>query len=183
MNTYVQTASTFFLGLTTALIATLLLLALLPTHDDERHTAIKISMIPFVSGDLSFLEENERSHMQDVKVLIYILLLVFVISLLTAYYHGLHRYGAYGLLLFLAFCSGIALRGFGNFWEKFHLVLFPQGNWQFPPTSNLIQLYPESYFLAASLLFAAILIIITGFLLDKRVREKFPRRRVMVRLL
>lgn len=39
----------------------------------------------------------------------------------------------------------ISLILFRTFFNIFHQLLFPQGNWTFPPNSTLIQLFPESF--------------------------------------
>lgn len=173
----IKTLNGFFLGLSAAVIITFLLLGILPTHDSAEHTAIKLSFIPFVDVNLSFLTEYEQSHMADVRVLIYTSIVLFLLALWTSRSFGVHRFSGYGLLLVLAFLTGVALKGFSGFWEKFHHVLFPQGNWAFSPDSVLIQLYPENYFFAASLIFAAILIIIASvFIQDAWRRRLFQKQ-------
>lgn len=46
-----------------------------------------------------------------------------------------------GLLISLSIC----LVFFSYFFEKFHQVLFPQGNWIFPADSMLITVFPETF--------------------------------------
>jgi uncharacterized membrane protein len=55
-----------------------------------------------------------------------------------------------GFLIILSTC----LLFFSFFFEKFHMVLFPGGNWQFPADSMLITLFPEIFW---QLMLAAIL--------------------------
>jgi uncharacterized membrane protein len=35
---------------------------------------------------------------------------------------------------------------FETLFTYFHLTLFPQGNWMFPPDSILVQFYPATFF-------------------------------------
>ena len=35
---------------------------------------------------------------------------------------------------------------FDFLFTKFHHIFFPQGNWQFPASSNLINLFPQTFF-------------------------------------
>jgi len=183
-NVLIKTLNGFFLGLSATVIITFLFLGVLPTHDSNEHTAIKLSFIPFVNPNLGFLTQNEQSHMADVRTLVYTSVVLFLLTLWTSRNFGVHRFSGYGLLLVLAFLTGIALKGFSGFWEKFHQVLFPQGNWTFPADSMLIQLYPENYFFAASLIFAAILIIIASVFIQDAWRKRLFRKQVKkVRLL
>ncbi len=174
----VKTLNGFFLGLSAAVIITFLILGILPTHESDEHTAIKLSFVPFINPNLSFLNEDEQSHMSDVRNLVYASVVLFLLSLWSSRNFGVHRFSGYGLLLFLAFLTGIALKGFSGFWEKFHHVLFPQGNWSFPADSILIQLYPENYFFAASLLFAAITVIIAAIFIQDAWRRRLFRKQV-----
>lgn len=49
------------------------------------------------------------------------------------------------LLAALIVIFGIALLLFPIFFDAFHQVLFPQGNWSFPANSLLIQIFPEDF--------------------------------------
>ncbi len=44
----------------------------------------------------------------------------------------------------------------------FHLVFFPQGNFLFPPTSNLIRLYPEPYWYGVTIRIGAAFVVAAG---------------------
>jgi len=175
-NVIVKTLNGFFLGLSATIIITFLLLGVLPTHNASEHTAIKLSFIPFVNVDLSFLSEDEQAHMGDVRTLIYTSIVLFFLAFWSSRSFGVHRFSGYGLLLMLAFLTGAALKGFSGFWEKFHHILFPQGNWSFPPDSMLIQLYPESYFFATSLIFAALLIMVASVFIQDAWRKQLFRK-------
>lgn len=49
------------------------------------------------------------------------------------------------ILIGMLFFSCVCLVLFPLFFELFHTLLFPQGNWAFPPDSLLIQLFPEIF--------------------------------------
>lgn len=100
----------------------------------------------------------EISHLKDVKEVMektdytfYFLLLA--CGAIFAYKYKDKKYlkklllwgGGISAGLFVLF-SVLALTGF-NFWfEVFHQVFFPQGNWVFPGDSLLIQTFPASFF-------------------------------------
>ncbi|MBU4482238.1 DUF1461 domain-containing protein [Patescibacteria group bacterium] len=52
----------------------------------------------------------------------------------------------FGLIVGIAVISLISLLFFDRFFELFHLILFPQGNWQFNASSLMIQTYQQSFF-------------------------------------
>lgn len=115
---------------------------------------------------LSFLDENEQSHMMDVRrvlngfrvifavlIMLVLLQLYLIVRLQTTSKKNkscaLRRsllWGGVGALALAALLALSSLIDFTSFWTAFHLVLFPQGNWQFPYTSALITLFPEQFF-------------------------------------
>jgi integral membrane protein (TIGR01906 family) len=136
-------------------------------------------------GDLyNGFNEKESNHLNDVKILINQsknLLLILSITLITLLAIILFNNqninkviistGITGLILPIPFL----LFSFTNIFTKFHLIFFPQGNWQFPFNSLLIQLFPKQFFLDAIILIIlkssifSILMIIMGFyLVNKR---------------
>jgi integral membrane protein (TIGR01906 family) len=107
----------------------------------------------------SVFDAKEASHMQDVKnvvnkgedFLIFLCLLnIVLISFLIFYADDKTKAlsktfifsGIFGL--FLPLIS--VFFSFSNLFEKFHLIFFPQGNWMFPSSSLLIQLFPSQFF-------------------------------------
>lgn len=172
-------------GLLAAFIAMFILLVILPTHPgNEQHRAIMNLLIPGVDADLSFLTEKEFSHMQDVKFLTNMLLVVFIIGVFTLKkidFGMRERYAGYGLLGLVALVGGLGAGGFDALWMKFHVVFFPQGNWMFPYDSILITLYPESYFLGAALVFAGFVLLVAAALIQgvwyKQVFQKPARHK------
>lgn len=158
-----------FLGsLVVAFIVLFLILNVLSTHPgNERHASIMQYLTPGVSADLSFLTTAEEEHMQDVKILFNSALILLVLCVFYLYKQGVPKtkYAGYSLLALVAFAAGMALNGFTSFWVRFHLVFFPQGNWQFPVDSVLITLYPETYFLNAALIFAGLVLLAAAALI------------------
>jgi integral membrane protein (TIGR01906 family) len=157
-------------GLIAAFILVFILLAILPTHPgNDQHTEVMKFLIPGVNADLEFLNQDELDHMQDVKILIDVLLVIFVIGVFTLKKTGFkmrERFSGYGLLLVVAFFAGMSLKGFSGAWTNFHKIFFPQGGWYFPADSTIITMYPESYFFSAALLFTGFVIAIAGLLIQ-----------------
>ena len=132
------------------------------------------------------LSEAENSHLSDVKHLIdffrvlYGLILVGALALigwdikkkrLKELGEGMEWSGLISMgLLFLSFISSFF---FTQFFTVFHWILFPMGNYAFPATSLLIQLYPESLFLKGfeiilgMVLMQSVILLLFGYLLKK----------------
>lgn len=155
------------LGLFGSVIITFVILFLLPTHpDNEQHTQIMLYVGIPLTGDISFLTSSEYSHMRDVKVLFWTMCIFFLLAGIP-YIWKFEKYNAQHYLYAIAGIGSIlilgalmASSGFSGFWEFFHRIFFPQGNWQFPFKSTLITLYPESYFLGASTIFFGVCCIV-----------------------
>ncbi len=109
--------------------------------------------------------ENEKSHLQDVKNLItginyaiYGILLIIIsliMVLLLIYRKDLHSF--FKIIGFSFMITGFSILlislvlyifagSFSDLFVKFHLIVFPWGNWQFPDTSILIKMFPEQFF-------------------------------------
>ena len=77
--------------------------------------------------------------------------------------------GAIGAVAAVAFDAAFLL---------FHEVVFPQGNFLFPPGSNLLVIYPEPYWygvtlrIAVSFLAVAALVALAGHLALRRTRAR-----------
>lgn len=108
-----------------------------------------------LDGRRPVLDAAERSHMQDVGVVVRSLAAVEAVSLGVVLLAGRHlaahrRLRARVLQIAALSVGGLAaLAGvtfvvaFDVAFTAFHLVFFPGGNWQFPPSSNLIRFFPE----------------------------------------
>jgi len=117
-----------------------------------------------LTGDGPVLEPSERSHMRDVGGVVRPLLLLEVGALVVLLLVGRRLRRERGrrgrLLLAGAAAIGVAAVALGLFFAlafdtaftAFHLVFFPQGNWQFSADSNLIRLFPQPLWFDAALL-------------------------------
>ena len=118
---------------------------------------------PPTSGN-SLWTEDEVSHMADVrrvfegaKFLVPVALVVIVIRLQRARLRGgqamwqLIRDGSAAAAIIVAAIGVLSVVAFEPLFLAFHYVFFPQGNFVFPPTSNLIRLYPDWYWEGMSL--------------------------------
>ena len=130
---------------------------------------------------LSIFMPEERSHLEDVWVIIHwvkaisalsLILLIGVLvhlSRLGGFRENIRRtliYGAISTLALLAIIFVLSLN-FPSFFEGFHRLLFPQGNYTFPAEYLLIKLFPQGFFedYARKMFFhAAILSLICLFL-------------------
>jgi hypothetical protein len=118
---------------------------------------------PATSGD-SLWTDDEVAHMADVrrvfegaKFLVPVALVVIVIRLQRARLRGgqamwqLVRDGSAAAAVIVAAIGVLSVVAFEPLFLAFHYVFFPQGNFLFPPTSNLIRLYPDWYWEGISL--------------------------------
>ncbi|MBN1386403.1 DUF1461 domain-containing protein [Candidatus Woesearchaeota archaeon] len=130
-----------------------------------------------------FWDESEKSHMHDVKELIrrgvylYYGLIIMIIILLYLIY--LLKPEEYFFNISIAFImAGAAIgasqiityslsKNFESIFIKFHEIFFPQGNWMFG-SGNMIQLFPEQFFMDMSIkilhdtLMSGLLLLILG---------------------
>ena len=93
--------------------------------------------------------EQEKAHLVDVRRLLHYaeyLLELFAALFVFCAIGNWHKTTKYGTILLAAILLFSATIQFDSFFTKFHQIFFPQGNWQFPPDSMLIQFYPETFF-------------------------------------
>lgn len=134
-------------------------------------------------------DENENSHMHDVKLLIkglifleivliyaWILLFLAFISYKIDITHQLGKILFYSstVIIFLLIIFIITVKfAFDNAFIIFHKLFFPQGNWLFSPDSTMIKLFPQEFFsdvfikLLVNTTITTILIFIIGALILK----------------
>lgn len=147
-----------------------------------------------LKGDIEFFNQNEISHLEDVRLLIvrifillYISIFLFILfTALLLFERNMVRFFKnfsttvlvsssfiLGLLSILYFLGN----NFFSLFENFHLVFFPQGNWQFPEGSLIITIFPFGFFyefffnlLMASFIISIVLFIagITGLIVTKK---------------
>jgi hypothetical protein len=114
--------------------------------------------------DPPLFTDDEYAHMADVrrvfevaKFAVPVSLIVIVIRMQRARQRGgramwgLVRDGGVAAAIVLAAVGVVAAVAFEALFLAFHYVFFPQGNFLFPPTSNLIRLYPDWYWQGISL--------------------------------
>ena len=147
-------------------------------------------------AELNYFDAKEVSHMQDVKNLIalmdmmyYLSAIIFVCIFFYIYIqfnkdimkflektYSMIIYGAIAAMVFLVLFFIITVFYFEPFFIMFHLLFFPQGNWVFAPTSLLITIFPEQFFIDITLrifvfaLVQAIVFLIIGIWVRKNVR-------------
>jgi len=142
------------------------------------------------SGDnLDFdYTEKELAHLKDVQEVMQLMdsalvVLVFLGILLLVMYRRDRA-----LLQKLALWSGIytttftvmVLLGllffFDGLFTLFHTIFFPQGNWQFPVDSLLIQTFPGEFFVTVALLIFGVSLLLALLLIWRGLRKPFIPR-------
>lgn len=128
-----------------------------------------------VGGVVDFLKFNAdlseeftsdmKSHFHDVRlVMVFGWLLVFstVAGLFYARvdYNKVFWQSGVSICGFLVFLTSWILIDFDSLFTVFHLLLFPQGNWQFPSDSIIISLFPQEFFITT-----AIICVVFSFLI------------------
>ena len=114
--------------------------------------------------DQPFFTDDEYAHMADVrrvfdgaKFLVPLALVVIIVRLQRSRARSVRdmwslvRNGALIAAAAVAVIGVIATFAFDPLFLLFHEVFFPQGNFLFPPSSNLIRLYPDWYWQGISL--------------------------------
>ncbi|MBI2662727.1 DUF1461 domain-containing protein [Candidatus Woesearchaeota archaeon] len=130
----------------------------------------------------------EFSHMEDVKRVMNGVDYIFYICLILVLGVGLYYKKDKKLLINLSYYGGlvsvggivllllIILVSFNFFFAVFHQIFFPQGNWQFPANSLLIQTFPLDFFTGLSVkifLLALVLGLVlwgAGYYLRKKIK-------------
>lgn len=137
--------------------------------------------------------EKELSHLEDVKKRMIQIDLLFVSLIFINFFLGfyLHQRKKLFSALFLSSFLGAVISflalfsiliNFNWLFTLFHQIFFPQGNWVFPLESQLIEIFPEEFFISVSkkifvtfLLIEIILLIFAFFMKNKNVvnRKKY----------
>ena len=140
-----------------------------------------------VDAELSFMElserkklftENEVSHLVDVNQLLYgvkmfWLLLGISLVLMRKYLSEETIWVSAKVGILTTAVIGLtAIVGWESFFVLFHRVFFPQGNWAFPWDSNLLMIFPETFWqrMAGAILF--LMVIFLGIFIIFRKRFK-----------
>jgi integral membrane protein (TIGR01906 family) len=127
-----------------------------------------------LDGNTPILDASERSHMGDVGGLVRILALLEAIALATLLitWRRLRRERAVRGRLLLRAAAGVGAGAlvlgiffalaFDTAFAAFHALFFRAGTWQFGPDSNLIRLFPESFWFETSLLAGVSIVLSAG---------------------
>jgi len=103
-----------------------------------------------------FYAPSEASHLGDVRIHLYILLSAALLGLIViglglwrtrdrqAMWHASVR-GAWGVIIGVMVLIAVGMINFNSGFVWFHKILFPEGDYAFAPTSNLISLYPDPF--------------------------------------
>ncbi len=156
-----------------------------------------------LKGNINYFNNDEISHLLDVKILLnkifilfYSCLAVFLILTLFLYLINRRIYKFLrGISLIFLISSSVfiflvlLLYFFGNnffkLFENFHLIFFPQGNWAFPEGSLIITIFPFGFFydfffklVSNSLIIALVLFAfgITGVIVTKKLNNKLKMK-------
>lgn len=125
---------------------------------NESYYEIDKNTTRFVTGfDFKYdspFNQNEISHMTDVRNIIVteeIIYLILIITLLIFLFTGqIQIFKNVKLcaiiIIVIVLVLSVIMNFFDAFFNVFHKFLFPQGNWQFPSDSLMIQIYHESFF-------------------------------------
>lgn len=117
----------------------------------------------------------ERAHMADVRNVFIAAQIAAVLAAagllwvaIRAWRRGtlarLVRAGAVSALVAVAIVGTIAAVAFDAAFLLFHQIFFPQGNFLFAPGSNLLAIYPESYFYGVTVRIGASFLALAGVL-------------------
>ncbi len=111
---------------------------------------------------------EEKSHLEDVKTAILgaiISFFILVIALTYCVYKGdRHTILKKGSILLIAIIVIAIIVPFDFLFEIFHKIVFPQGNYIFPPDSILIKFYPNEFFATYAISIAILSLIIAAIL-------------------
>ena len=100
--------------------------------------------------------DAERAHLRDARLLLYLFVGLAIASLILVMAVLVHRpkvarrwravaRGGAGLAVGAVVVGVVGYFAFDALFTLFHEVFFPQGNWEFPPDSNMIRLYPYAF--------------------------------------
>jgi integral membrane protein (TIGR01906 family) len=156
------------------------------------------NMFSFFKGknELKYFNEEETSHMKDVKFVISginfvyysstiffiaIFIIIYLLSkkdklLFIEHLSKMILYGSSAALIFLVIVFLWTVFSFDTLFYLMHIGIFPQGNWMFDSSSLLITLFPEQFFFDMSLrifvyaIFQSGVFFLIGYWLRKQVK-------------
>ena len=124
-----------------------------------------------VNEEKSLFTESEISHLVDVNRLLTWMKAIWTITGLSLIMMGKERFllSAQKSLKLGVMLAGIvalfALIRWEAFFIGFHKLFFPQGNWAFPPDSNLLMIYPEYFWQRMAGLVTSTILVMYGVLM------------------
>ncbi len=139
--------------------------------------------IYFTAAEISHLDDVSRLYKPTEIVLNTLAVFAWAILFLAVYRNVNFRFalqlsGKILAGLLIAWSTGLLF--FSIFFEKFHELLFPGGNWSFPADSLLITIFPETFWkleLGAILLFVFLFVLLYRVLSSWLVQDPFEKIR------
>ncbi|GAA1808074.1 lipoprotein intramolecular transacylase Lit [Nesterenkonia flava] len=145
-------------------------------------------------GGEALFTTDEVSHMTDVKLVMWYVMLgglvLLLLTLILMWMIKAWRPGGVARALFAgawvtigmaAAVAVLAILDWNQFFNQFHEIFFPQGNWQFASDSTLIRLYPAQFWVDAGItigvlvLLAAIITLIATWPTKRRRARRQAR--------
>ncbi len=156
----------FFLILrTTTVFVCIVLISFFLLFSFHPRSEVQVEVADFLhsgQGQLPF-GTYENEHMYDVFIILSVLRILGAIALLYTLHiiPSLTRSELFFIGWMCVVIPGIlTILPWDNVFTGMHLLLFPQGNWQFPATSFLIQTYPERFFMLFAAIWASVIILV-----------------------
>jgi integral membrane protein (TIGR01906 family) len=150
-----------------------------------------------LKNNLEYFNNDEISHLKDVKILLDKIFILFYSSILLIVILTLFLFEkqiwaflknissifiiASLVLIILLAILYILANNFSSLFEKFHFIFFPQGNWAFPEGALIITIFPFGFFydffakLITTSLIIAIMILIIGIIVMVLSKRKLTK--------
>ena len=150
------------------------------TEKRQKVTKESLTLVWLGSASTHNLTEDEQKHMLDVHQVFRLLWIeaggAFIVIFGLREFIEMRQVWTVRLANILSGvligCALVGVAGFSMFFEFFHKVFFPQGNYSFPIDSALIQTFPLSFWITA---FTG---LILGFILSIQVLARVFNRRI-----
>lgn len=133
---------------------------------------VHVTVNDFLAGEDVVLpfSPDANSHMDDVREVLGLFRVLAAVSFIAA----LWMFGKYGVQrttkwLLIGVPVIIALIPWNTLFNVTHKILFPQGNWLFPPNAAILEAYPMTFFIGFGIVWGVISII-TGLTLSQLKR-------------
>jgi integral membrane protein (TIGR01906 family) len=133
-------------------------------------SVLNFIFLPDAKLNHSYFNTSEISHLQDVKNIFDLLAVFLLILSLTLVFILLHKRNQFQQTIISAskftyivitLLVMIVIFDFRNAFINLHFLIFPNGNWSFDPqVSNLINQFPEQFFMNFTLYYVIIVLLI-----------------------